>query len=214
VLFPEYAGKTFGCERNGTANLFMMFAPRRLATCQSHGSPHRRWAGPRKIFKSPLHLIRDAQYAIDAGDTAFPPGLRKLPLRACGIGGRRDRLADATLRAYGYKLDTELDALLRVTPTHAAGKKLQGGIKECRRHMFVFFLGNRAIPPSIFRKVTNCLRSEWAAHLYADIRSVIETARRRAVGVLDASGQPSTACRGLKPQPSQIHRGEQLQGHP
>ena len=38
----------------------------------------------------------------------------------------------------------------------------------------------------VFRKVTNCFRSEWAAHLYADIRSVIETARRRAIGVLDA----------------------------
>jgi hypothetical protein len=32
-----------------------------------------------------------------------------------------------------------------------------------------------------------CLRrSEWAAHLNADTRSVIETARRRAIGVLDA----------------------------
>jgi transposase len=143
------------------------------------------------------HLIRDAQYAIDAGDTAFAPGLRTLLQRACRIGGRRDGLADATLRAYGYKLDAKLDALLRLTPTHAAGKKLQGVIKGCRRYMFVF-LANRAIPPTnngseralrpcvIFRKVTNCFRSEWAAHLYADIRSVIETARRRALGVLDA----------------------------
>jgi transposase len=163
------------------------------------------------------HLIRDAQYAIDAGDTTFAPGLRRLLQRACGIGSRRDRLADATLRAYGYKLDAELDALLRITPTHAAGKKLQGVIKRCRRHMFVF-LGNRAIPPSnngseralrpcvIFRKVTNCFRSEWAAHLYADIRSVIETARRRAVGVLDAirstlEGLP-LAERSAAPNPS------------
>ena len=63
--------------------------------------------------------------------------------------------------------------------------------------MFIF-LANRAVPPTnngseqalrpcvVFRKVTNCFRSEWAAHLYADIRSVIETARRRAIGVLDA----------------------------
>jgi hypothetical protein len=63
--------------------------------------------------------------------------------------------------------------------------------------MFVF-LANRAVPPTnngseqalrpcvVFRKVTNCFRSEWAAHFYADIRSIIETARRRAIGVLDA----------------------------
>jgi transposase len=143
------------------------------------------------------HLIRDAQYAIDAGDTVFAPGLRKLLQRACGIGARRDQLTDATLRSYGYKLDAALDALLRMTPTHAAGTKLQGVIKGCRRHMFTF-LCDRAIPPTnngseqtlrpcvIFRKVTNCFRSQWAADLYADIRSVIETARRRSLGALDA----------------------------
>jgi transposase len=143
------------------------------------------------------HLIRDAQYAIDAGDTAFAPGLRKLLSRACKIGGRRNQLADATLRAYAYKLDAELDVLLRIAPAHGAGNKLQGVIKGCRRHLFVF-LANRAIPPTnngseralrpcvIFRKVTNCFRSEWAAHLYADVRSVIETGRRKAIGALDA----------------------------
>src|SRR5258706_501404 len=143
------------------------------------------------------HLIRDAQYAIDAGDTAFAPGLRKLLSRACKIAGRRHQLADATLRAYAYKLDAELDALLRITPAHGAGNNLQGVIKGCRRHMFVF-LANRAIPPTnngseqalrpcvIFRKVTNCFPSEWAAHLYADIRSVIETARRRTIAALQA----------------------------
>src|SRR5260370_5625886 len=78
-------------------------------------------------------------------------------------------------------------------PAHGAGNELQGVIKGCRRSLFVF-LANRAIPPTnngseqalrpcvIFRKVTNCFRSEWAAHLYADIRSVIETARRRPSG--------------------------------
>src|SRR6195256_1902662 len=49
------------------------------------------------------HLIRDAQYAIDAGDTAFAPDLRKLLSRACKIAGRRNQLADAPLRAYGYQ---------------------------------------------------------------------------------------------------------------
>jgi transposase len=167
------------------------------------------------------HLIRDAQYAIDAGDTAFAPGLRKLLSRACKIAGRRDRLADTTLRTYVYKLDAELDALLRITPAHGAGQKLQGVIKGCRRYLFVFF-ANRAIPPTnngseqalrpcvIFRKVTNCFRSEWAAHLYADIRSVLETGRRRAIGGLDAirltlKGLPLTASlqhQSAAPRPS------------
>jgi transposase len=143
------------------------------------------------------HLIRDAAYAIEAGDAAFAPALRKLLRRACGIASRRTDLADATLRTYAYTLNTKLDALLRIAPTHAAGNKLQKVIKGCRRYLFVF-LENRAVPPTnngseqalrptvIFRKVTNCFRSEWAASLYADIRSVIETARRRAIGALHA----------------------------
>jgi hypothetical protein len=87
--------------------------------------------------------------------------------------------------------------LMRITPVHAAGKKLQDAIKSCRRYLFVF-LANRTIEPTnngseralrpcvIFRKVTNCFRSQWGANLYADIRSVIETARRRAIGALQA----------------------------
>jgi transposase len=57
---------------------------------------------------------------------------------------------------------------------------------------------NREIPPTnngseralrpcaTFRKVINCFRSEWGAFQYANIRSVIETARRRGIGVLQA----------------------------
>jgi hypothetical protein len=41
-------------------------------------------------------------------------------------------------------------------------------------------------PRVIFRKVTNCFRSQWGANLYADILSTIETARRRAIAALEA----------------------------
>ena len=37
-----------------------------------------------------------------------------------------------------------------------------------------------------FRKITNGFRTVWGATLYADIRSVIETARRRAIDPLKA----------------------------
>jgi transposase len=143
------------------------------------------------------HLIRDAQYAVEAGDSAFAPGLRKLLQRACAIGERRPQLADATLRSYAYRLDAKLDVLMRIAPTHPAGKKFHNVIKGCRRYLFVF-LADRAIPPTnngseqalrpcvTFRKVTNCFRSQWGANLYADVRSVIETARRRAIGALEA----------------------------
>jgi hypothetical protein len=40
----------------------------------------------------------------------------------------------------------------------------------------------------VFRKITNGCCTKWGAKLYANIRSVIETARCRAVGVLVAIG--------------------------
>lgn len=143
------------------------------------------------------HLIRDVQYAIDDGDSLFAPALRHLLGRACRIGRRRERLADATLRTYATRLESRLDDLMRRTPTHAAGVKLHRMIKKIRRHLFVF-VTNRAIPPTnngseralrpcvTFRKITNGFRSEWGARLYADIRSVFETARRRGIPVLQS----------------------------
>ncbi|MBM3624737.1 MAG: IS66 family transposase [Alphaproteobacteria bacterium] len=154
------------------------------------------------------HLIRDVQYAIDAGDDVFAPDLRHLLGRACRIGRRRERLADATLKSYASRLDARLDQLMARAPPHPAGAKLQNMIKRTRRHLFVF-VTNRDLPATnngseralrpcaVFRKITNGFRTGWGAALYADIRSVIETARRRAIGALDAirltlAGKPLT----------------------
>ena len=106
-------------------------------------------------------------------------------------------MAEATLRNYATKLDNKLDALLRLTPNGGEGEKLKRMVKKFRQHFFVF-VTNRNLPPTnngseqairpcvVFRKVTNCFRSEWGAKLYADIRSVLETARRRAINPLRA----------------------------
>ena len=86
---------------------------------------------------------------------------------------------------------------MRLAPTHEAGVKLQRMIERTRQHLFVF-VTNRDIPATnngseralrpcaVFRKITNGFRTEWGAKLYADIRSVIETARRRSIGALEA----------------------------
>jgi transposase len=143
------------------------------------------------------HLIRDAQYAIDAGDAIFAPGLKGLLKYACVLGRRRDRLKDSTLKAYERKLDARLDRLMALKPKAAEGQKLQAVIKGCRCHLFVF-MTNRQLSPTnngseqalrpavIFRKITNCFRSEWGAEFYANIRSVIETGRRRGIDALKA----------------------------
>lgn len=143
------------------------------------------------------HLIRDVQYAIDEGDAVFAPGLKGLLKRACAIGRRRDDLADSTLKLYEADLNRRLDRLMSLIPDHKAGHKRQKIIKKVRRHLFVF-VTNREItatnngseralrPCAVYRKITNGFRSEWGAKLYADIRSVVETARRRSVRAIDA----------------------------
>jgi Transposase IS66 family. len=143
------------------------------------------------------HLIRDVQYAIDSGDAVFAPGLKGLLKRACAIGRRRDALTDGTLKIYEADLNRRLDRLMSLIPADQAGVKLQTIIKKVRRHLFVF-VTNRDLtatnngsetalrPCAVYRKITNGFRSEWGAALYANIRSVVETARRRSVRAIDA----------------------------
>ena len=86
---------------------------------------------------------------------------------------------------------------MSLIPTHKAGGKLQKIIKKVRRHLFVFVTNRdltatnngseRALRPcAVYRKITNGFRSQWGAALYADIRSVVETARRRSIRAIDA----------------------------
>ena len=143
------------------------------------------------------HLIRDVRCATEAGDAVLGPSVKGLLKRACAIGRRRSALADATLRSYEADLERRLDRIMTLDPTHPAGTKLKRIIRKVRRHLFAFVRNRspeptnngseRALRPcAVYRKTANGFRSEWCAHLYAGIRSVIETARRRSVRANDA----------------------------
>jgi transposase len=136
------------------------------------------------------HLIRDAQYAIDHGDTIFAPDFKALLKDACAVGRRRPDLADTTIAAHRRRLERQLERLLALKPTDAEGRKLRDAVAlECRDKLLVFLkrrdaeptnnASERALRPSvIFRKVTNGFRSLWGAKVYADLRSIVETGRR------------------------------------
>jgi transposase len=144
------------------------------------------------------HLIRDAQYAIDHGDTIFAPGFKALLKDACAVGRRRPGLADATIAAHRRRLERELDRLLACKPTDAEGRKLRDAVTlDCRGKLFVFLKrrdcqptnneSERALRPSvIFRKVTNGFRSKWGARAYAALCSIVETGRRNGRSALTA----------------------------
>lgn len=143
------------------------------------------------------HLIRDAQYAIDAGDTGFAPGFLALLRRACRLGGIRDCLSDDQLAAYQRRFVKKLSELLQLTPTHPEGAKLRKAMARGRGNLFLF-VTDRALAPTnneserslrpcaTFRKVTGGFRTPGGAAFYADARSLQETARRRGVPPLQA----------------------------
>jgi transposase len=134
------------------------------------------------------HLIRDAQYAIDAGDDVFAPRFKAFLQRACAIGRKRPQITDATIARHARGLRRELDRLLALRPTNGEGIHLRAAMSLDRDKLLVFLArrdveptnnaSERGLRPSvIFRKVTNGFRSGWGAKVYADLCSVVATGR-------------------------------------
>jgi transposase len=135
-----------------------------------------------------VHVLRDVQYAVEAGEPRFAPALRRLLCWALAVGRRRPALKDSTLAHYRGEADRRLDRLLTLPATTPAGAELQRQTKRWRGQFFTF-MTDRAVPPTnngaeralrpsvIFRKVTNGFRSLWGAEVHALIRSVIGTGR-------------------------------------
>lgn len=144
------------------------------------------------------HLIRDAQYAIDAGDSVFAPGFKAFLKKACAIGRKRPDLADATIAKHARDLNRELDRLLDLEPSSTEGNHLRASMLVDARDKLLVFLTRRDVEPTnnvserglrpsvIFRKVTNCFRSTWGAKVYADLRSIVATGRLTGRSQLEA----------------------------
>jgi transposase len=147
------------------------------------------------------HLLRTCQHVIDSGDTLFAWQVAALLRRAIRHHRMRDRiirrLGPGAPAAFRHRINAAMDDLLRDEPAHPAAQKLRRSLVKAREHLFVF-LDHPEVPPTnngseralrpgvIFRKVTNCFRSEWGAHLHCGVRSVLETGRRRRISALDA----------------------------
>jgi hypothetical protein len=129
---------------------------------------------------------------------------RVIPLlcRAIRVWRHRDRLVlkygPGALAAFFWRHFLALQAM--ITPPigeNAVAEKFRRSLVKWQHNLFVF-LTEPDVPPTnnaseqavrwsaVFRKVTNCFRSVWGANLHADVRSVVETARRRGIGALEA----------------------------
>ncbi len=143
------------------------------------------------------HQLRDCQYAIDAGDAIFAPGMKMLILRACVLARRRNHLRDNTLRQYRGNLERRMDKLMACQPTNKDGIRLRKRYGKDRDSLFTF-MGERDVPPTnngseqairpstTFRKVTGGFRSDWGADFYANVRSVLNTGRRQGLSAFQS----------------------------
>jgi transposase len=143
------------------------------------------------------HQLRNVQYAIDAGDDILAPMMKRVLLRAITIGKRRDRLKDSTLLQYRADLERRMDAVMKLHPINRHGIRLRKRFAKIRSNLFVFVTNRkvpytnnaseRALRPSVvFRKVTNGFRSQWGGHLFAAVRSVVDTGRHNGLSVFQA----------------------------
>ena len=143
------------------------------------------------------HQVRDCQFASDAGDAVFAPRMKAVFLRAFAIHKRRDTLAASTLYQYRCDLQRRVHRCLALQPTNPHGRRLQKRYAKIQDHLFLF-LDDATIPPTnnsseqairmstVFRKVTNGFRSDWGRDLFAAVRSVVNTGKRRGLSAFQA----------------------------
>jgi transposase len=157
------------------------------------------------------HILRDAQYALDSGDTVLAGRVIVLLCRAIRVWHNRERLmhrfGPRVLDAFFWRHFLALAAMVaEPIAGNPAAETFRRSLVRWQDKLFVFLAEPEASPTNngseqalrwsaVFRKVTNCFRSVWGAKLHADVRSVIETARRRGIGALEAilltlRGQP------------------------
>jgi len=150
------------------------------------------------------HQLRDCQYAIDTGDELFAPRMKRLFLKAIALQRRRHTLAASTVEQYCARLRGSLREILNLKPKALEGQRLLKRYQKIRAHLLLF-LTDETIPPTnnaseqalrwsvVFRKVTNGFRSDWGAELFAQVRSLVNTAKRQGISAFDAISRALTS---------------------
>jgi transposase len=150
------------------------------------------------------HQLRDCQYAIDAGDDLFAPRMKRLFLRAIAVNRRRRTLAESTVRQYCSRFRGTLREILNLNPKSPEGQRLLKRYQKIPEHLLLF-LDDETVPPTnnsseqalrwsvVFRKVTHGFRSDWGAELFAQVRSLVNTARRQGISAFEAISRALTS---------------------
>jgi transposase len=136
------------------------------------------------------HPVRDLQYVIDTHRCAWGYRLQSLFYRAIRLGKHRSTLPPAVYERQVTSVEQALDALLTEFPNNPDSQRLRERYRK-HRHALLVFLHDPEVPPTnnaseqalrnsvIYRKVTAGFRTAWGANLYANLISILETARRQ-----------------------------------
>jgi transposase len=146
--------------------------------------------------------------AIDAGAAVFAPRMKAVFLRAFAIDTRRDTLAASTLDQYRGDLQRRVHCGLALQPTNPHSRRLQKRDAKLQDHLGRS-LDEATIPPTqnsseqairmrtVFRNVTNGVRSDWGRALCAAVRSVVNTGKRRGLSAFQAIQNALSATSSL-----------------
>jgi len=136
------------------------------------------------------HQVRDLQYEIDTHHCQWAKQIQTLFYDAMTLHRQRDDLDPDIFKPQRQDYETRLDQILDIAPHYVDSERLRARFVK-HRDALLLFLHRDDVPPTnnaseqalrnsvIYRKVTGGFRSEWAPDLYADLISILETARRQ-----------------------------------
>jgi len=158
---------------------------------------------PARVFQLCLaHQLRDLQRALDANPREkWASAMQKLFRSAIHLRNRfNDKRSALTLLGFqrlATRIENQLDQLLEKAVMSETSHKLLNRFTT-HRDKLLNFLRYPEIPPTnneseqalrgsvVHRKVTNCFRSKWGAKAYADLQTVIATAKHKGKAVFPA----------------------------
>ncbi len=136
-------------------------------------------------------------HTFDAGDELFAPRMKRLSLRAIAVNRGRQTLAASTLQQYGSQFRGSLWEILNLKPQSPEGQQFFRHYLTIEKHLLLF-LNNETVSPTnhsseqalrwsvVFRKVTHGFCSDWGTELFAQVRSLVNTARRQSISAFQA----------------------------
>lgn len=136
------------------------------------------------------HQVRDLQFALDIQPCLWAYRLQALFYKSMRLAKHQKTLAGEHYQAQVQRIETQFAALLEQVPNSKESQRLYRRYRKHRASLFVF-LHHDDVPPTnnaseqalrnsvIYRKVTGGFRTIAGADLYANLISILETARRQ-----------------------------------